>query len=105
MQKASDKFIAEKNQLDNVINAHKTKVEDLNNKLAALTHDNDELNLENQKKAREIEGLRLKINAMQDRDKEIGTWKQRHQDLQKSHSQILEDVKNQTHTSLKNKSV
>ena len=77
----------------------------MNNQLTVLTQFNDALSLQDQKKAREIEALRLKINSMQDRDKEIVAWKQRHQELQKSHSQILEDVKSQTHNSLKNKSV
>ena len=105
MKEANDKFSSEKNQLENIINVCKLKIEDLNNKLKNIIQEYDDLKLQDQSKAREIEALKLKINAIQDREKENGVWKQRSQDLQKSHTQTLEEFKIQADTSLKSKLV
>ena len=91
--------------LKHTIHELEEKKTGLEQELEAVYNDNHEKMAEIENLKREIDGLRLKVALIPDKEKEIENWKNRYQLLDKSHNKEVEDLKVQSEANLKTKLV
>ena len=104
--------MAEKNALESQtenlthrIHELEEKKHDLEKELQTVYTDNHDKMEEIENLKREIDGLRLKVALIPDKEKDIDNWKNRYQLLDKNHNKEIEDLKTQSENNLKNKLV